>query len=86
MTTKPILGYLDLRIYTDASGYDIGAVLAQMQTPAVPDTLEKDKADPAGPSDREVVMAYISKHLNEREANWSTTENNLFCYSRDRRL
>ena len=72
LTTKPILGYPDFTrefiIYTDASGYGIGAVLAQMQTPALPDLSETDEADPAESEDREVVIAYTSKHLNEREA------------------
>ena len=78
LTTKPILGYPDFTrefiIYTDASGYGIGAVLAQMQAPALPDT-----SDSAETGDREVVIAYTSKHLSEREAKWSTTEKE--CYA-----
>ena len=83
LTTKPILGYPDFTrefiIYTDASGYGIGAVLAQMQTPALPDQSETDDVDPAESEDREVVIAYTSKHLNEREAKWSTTEKECFA-------
>ncbi len=83
MTTKPILGYPDFSrefiIYTDASGYGIGAVLAQMQTSALPDQSETDNADPTESEDREVVIAYTSKPLNEREAKWSTTEKECFA-------
>jgi hypothetical protein len=72
LTTKPILGYPDFTrefiIYTDASGYGIGAVLAQMQTPALPDTSEISEANSAEAGDREIVIAYTSKHLSEREA------------------
>jgi len=64
LTTKPILGYPDFSrefiIYTDASGYGIGAVLAQMQTPALPDPTEANEADTAETGDREVVIAYTS--------------------------
>ncbi len=83
LTTKPILGYPDFSrefiIYTDASGYGIGAVLAQMQTPPLPDQTETSEADTAESGDREVVIAYTSKHLNEREAKWSTTEKECFA-------
>ena len=83
LTTKPILGYPDFTrefiIYTDASGYGIGAVLAQMQAPALPDTSETSEANSAEAGDREVVIAYTSKHLSEREAKWSTTEKE--CYA-----
>jgi hypothetical protein len=92
LTTRPILRYPDFTrefiIYTDASGrYGIGAVLAQMQTPALPDPSETDETVSAETGDREVVIAYTSKHLNEREAKWSRTEKECFCYySCDRRL
>ena len=83
LTTKPILGYPDFTrefiIYTDASGYGIGVVLAQMQAPALPDTSETSEANSAEAGDREVVIAYTSKHLSEREAKWSTTEKE--CYA-----
>ena len=73
LVSKPILGYPDFSraftIYTDASGYGIGAVLAQMQRP--PHSSEEN--------DREVVIAYSSKHLNDREAKWSTTEKEAFA-------
>jgi hypothetical protein len=82
LTTRPILGYPDFTrefiIYTDASGYGIGAVLAQMQAPALPDTSETSEANSAETGDGEFVIAYTSKHLSEREAKWSTTEKE--CY------
>ena len=73
LVSQPILGYPDFKraftIYTDASGFGIGAVLAQMQRP--PHSSEND--------DREVVIAYSSKHLNHREAKWSTTEKEAYA-------
>ena len=83
LTTRPILGYPDFTrefiIYTDASGYGIGAALAQMQTPALTESSETDDTVSAETGDREVVIAYTSKHLNEREAKWSTTEKECFA-------
>jgi hypothetical protein len=82
LTTKPILGYPDFSrkfiIYTDALGYCIDTVLAQIQTQALPDQSEANEADSAETGDRKVVIAYTSKHLNEREAKWSTTEKECF--------
>ena len=73
LVSKPILGYPDFSrefiIYTDASGYGIGAVLAQLQRP--PHSSDEN--------DREVVIAYSSKHLNDREAKWSTTEKEAYA-------
>ncbi len=72
LVSKPILGYPDFSrdfiIYTDASGYGIGAVLAQMQRPPH-----------SSGNDLEVVIAYSSKHLNDREAKWSTTEKEAYA-------
>ncbi|KZS05670.1 Uncharacterized protein APZ42_031079 [Daphnia magna] len=63
LITRPVLGYPDFSrefiIYTDASGYGIGAS----------DGLELRESDGV-----EVVIAYTSKHLNDREAKWSTTD------------
>jgi hypothetical protein len=50
-----------------------------MQTPALPDTSETSEANFAEAGDREIVIAYTSKHLSEREAKWSTTEKE--CYA-----
>ena len=76
LMSKPILRYPDFTrdfiVYTDASGYGIGAVLAQMQRP--PQT-----ADPEGSDDVEVVIAYTSKHLDDRQSKWSTTEKEAYA-------
>ena len=79
LTTRPILSYPDFTrefiIYTDASGYGIGAVLAQMQPfPPSENTDGTDEPSTQEADDREVVIAYTSKHLSEREAKRSTTE------------
>ena len=85
MTNKPILSYSDFArefiIYTDASGYGIGAALAQMQS--LPSPAEDNEINntriPATHEEKEVVIAYTSKHFNDREAKWSTTEKE--CYA-----
>ena len=77
LTSKPILRYPDFTrdfiVHTDASGYGIGAVLAQMQRPPQSD-------DSSGETDEvEVVIAYTSKHLDDRQCKWSTTEKEAFA-------
>jgi len=66
LTTSPVLSYPDFSkiflVYTDSSGWAVGAVLSQMQRL------------PGEDDDREVVIAYTSKHLTDREKKWSTTE------------
>lgn len=66
LTSRPLLSYPDFSrefiIQTDASGYGLGAVLSQMQRL------------PNSDDEVEVVIAYASRHLNERERKWSTTE------------
>ena len=77
LTSKPLLRYPDFTrefiVYTDASGYGIGAVLAQVQR------LPHSEDTGSVSSDQEVVIAYSSKHLNDREAKWSTTEKEAFA-------
>ena len=77
LTSKPILRFPNFSrefiIYTDASGYGIGAVLAQVQGPPhSANTVEEN-------DENEVVIAYSSKHLNDREAKWSTTEKEAYA-------
>ena len=50
-------------IYTDVTGYGIGAVLTKMQTQAFLDPSETNEANSAEPGNREVIIAYISKNL-----------------------
>ena len=77
LISEPILGYPDFTrefiVYTDASGYGIGAVLAQIQR-------SPQQTNNSGESrEKEVVIAYSSKHLNDRETKWSTTEKECFA-------
>ena len=69
LTSPPILGYPDFSrdfiIHTDASGYGVGSVLAQMQ--GVPG------------KEREVVISYTSQHLNKTQTNWSTIEKEAYA-------
>jgi hypothetical protein len=79
LVSRPILSYPDFTrefiIYTDASGYGIGAVLAQIQPyPPSENTDGTDEASTQTIGDREVVIAYASKHLKKKEAERSTTE------------
>ncbi len=71
LTTAPILGYPDVAkgyiLHTDASEYGVGAVLSQVQESG------------RGNSPREVVIAYTSKHLLERERRWATVEKELYA-------
>ncbi len=69
MISAPILGYPDFKeefiVHTDASGYAVGAVLAQKQ-------LVNGKR-------REVVIAYGSQHLTPTETRWSTLEKEFYA-------
>ena len=84
LTSRPILSYPNFTrefiIYTDASGYGIGAVLAQMQSPLQSaDSAADSELGRSESGDMEVVVAYTSKHLNDREAKWSTTEKEAYA-------
>ncbi|KAI9558425.1 hypothetical protein GHT06_015208 [Daphnia sinensis] len=60
--------------------YGIGAVLAQIQTPPQSaDFAESDEQELRESDGVEVVIAYTSKHLNDREAKWSTTEKEAYA-------
>ena len=64
LVNSPILRFPDFTrdflVYTDASGFGVGAILGQVQ--------QFDKTD------QEVVIAYYSKHLTERQQRWGVTE------------
>ncbi|KZS08243.1 Uncharacterized protein APZ42_027839 [Daphnia magna] len=84
LITRPVLGYPDFSrefiIYMDASGYGIGAVLAQIQPPPQSaDLAESDGQDLCKSDVVEVVIAYTSKHLNDCEAKWSITEKEAYA-------
>jgi hypothetical protein len=69
LITPPILAYPDFTrdfiVHTDASGYGVGSVLAQIH---IDNDVEK-----------EVVIAYASKHLDKTQANWSTIEKEAYA-------
>ena len=69
LTSPPILSYPNFSrefiIHTDASGYGVGSVLAQIQ---------EEKG-----IEKEVVIAYTSQHLNNTQANWSTVEKEAYA-------
>ncbi len=73
LTSNPLLRYPDFTreflVYADASGYGIGAVLAQVQYIPPSDT------DPTAPhGEHEVVIAYTSRHLIAREQDYPISE------------
>ena len=65
LVVSPVLRYpifsRRFKVFTNACEYGIGAVLAQDQPNETNDTTE-------------VVIAYASRHLLEREAKWSVVE------------
>ena len=71
LTSSPILQYPDVSkgyvLHTDASEYGIGAVLSQVQ--------DIGEGIPL----REVVIAYTSKQLLERERKWATVEKETYA-------
>lgn len=71
LTTAPILRYPNFArpfiIHTDASGYGIGSVLAQVQF------------DKESNSEVEVVLGYASKHLSAAEMKWPIIEKEAFA-------
>jgi transposase InsO family protein len=73
LTSNPLLRYPDFTreflVYADASGYGIGAVLAQVQN--IPPN-ESDPTELHG--EHEVVIAYTSRHLDKREQDYPISE------------
>ncbi|KZS06531.1 Uncharacterized protein APZ42_029985 [Daphnia magna] len=83
-TVLPILSYPDFTreffIYTDASGYGVETVLAQIQSPPQSeDSAETKESDLSVSDGFEVVISYTSKHLKDHEAKWSTTEKEAYA-------
>ena len=73
LTNNPLLRYPDFTrefiVHADASGYGVGAVLAQIQDIPLSDL------DPTIiHGEQEVVIAYTSRHLNDRERTWNASE------------
>ncbi len=73
LTSNPLLRYPDFTreflVHSDASGYGIGAVLAQIQY--IPPS-ELDPTELHG--EHEVVIAYTSRHLDQREQDYPISE------------
>ena len=71
LVVSPELRYPDFsrrfKVLTDACEYGIGAVLAQYQSNETNDTTE-------------VVIAYASRHLLEREAKWSVVKKEALAF------
>jgi len=69
LMTAPILRFPNFRlpfiIHADASGFGVGSILGQV--------VHEDGAD------REVVIAYASKHLSERELKWPIIEKEAYA-------
>jgi hypothetical protein len=73
LTSNPLLRYPDFTreciVYADASGYGIGAVLAQVQY------IPPSETDPTVlHGEHEVVIAYTSRHLIDREQDYPISE------------
>ncbi len=70
LVSSPVLAFPDFTkpfiVCTDACDYGIGAVLAQ-------------KHEVPGLGEAEVVIAYMSRHLLERERHWATVEKEAFA-------
>jgi transposase InsO family protein len=73
LITAPILSFPDFErsfiIHCDASKWGVGSVLAQIRQIENNGKIEE----------AEVVIAYTSKHLSERESKWSTTEKEAYA-------
>jgi hypothetical protein len=70
LTSNSLLRYPDFTreclVYADASGFGIGAVLAQIQY------IPPSKTDStAWQEEHEIVIAYTSRHLNDAERIWN---------------
>ena len=69
LLSPPILRYPNFArefiLHTDASGFGVGAVLAQMHW---------DEG-----TEKEVVIAYTSQHLNDTQVKWSTIEKEAYA-------
>ena len=79
LCTTPVLAYPDFSrpfiIHTDACGYGVGGILSQMPTSSCePASDEKSIMD-----SREHPIAYTSKHLNDLQIKWCTTEKEAFA-------
>ena len=69
LINPPILRYpnfsREFLIHSDASGYGVGSVLSQIHT--------------ENGEEKEVVIAYASRHLSDVEKNWSTIEKEAYA-------
>lgn len=79
LCSAPVLAYPDFAqpfiIHTDACGYGVGGILSQMPTPSSEPASEEESVMDS----KEHPIAYTSKHLNDLQIKWCTTEKEAFA-------
>jgi transposase InsO family protein len=79
LCSAPVLAYPNFAkpfiIHTDACGYGVGGILSQMPSaPSEPESVQESIMD-----SKEHPIAYTSKHLNDLQIKWCTTEKEAYA-------